>query len=198
MNSNAANKSKEDVKCLSSLRDMDLKAQDDLRDVTHLQVGRLKLNIEPCDLVALTRRVVRRLQITTKKHRLQVHTRLHYLIVLVDALRMEQVLINLLKNVIKYSPDGGRIDLEITEGHESVQVRVAVLLIKDYGIGMPDEQPYQVFGCASRAENALTFKGSSPGFYVSRSLIEQQAGYIWFDAVEQQGTTLYITLPAYA
>ncbi|GCE22869.1 GAF domain-containing sensor histidine kinase [Dictyobacter kobayashii] len=170
---------------------------DDLLDVTRLQAGCLSIQLEPCDLIALIRRVVKRLQITTTHHRINVHTGLDYLVAMIDINRIEQILINLLNNAIKYSPAGGDIDLDISEGHESAQVRVAVVSVRDYGIGIPADQQGKIFDRFCRADNARAISGTGLGLYLCRALIEQHYGQIWFESIENEGTTFYITLPVY-
>ncbi|WP_162005585.1 sensor histidine kinase [Dictyobacter vulcani] len=176
---------------MTSLRDISL-------DVKRLQAGKLALNIEPCDLIALARRVVKYLQTTTNKHHFQVRTGLDYLIIMADPFRIEQVLINLLKNATRDSPEGGTIFVDIWEGHESENVRVAALLVMDCGLDMPDKHRAKLFGRFSRIDNAWTLKGEGLSLHLCRALIERQAGYIWVESVEHHGTTFYVTLPVYS
>ncbi len=175
----------------SSLRLVEL--IDDLLDVTRLQAGRLELHPEPANLVALAKRTISRIQVTTEKHSLSFHTSLEYLVVNIDAQRIEQVLSNILGNAIKYSPEGGAI--EITLSQESNQV--ALLRINDHGIGIPVNQQAHVFSRFMRADNArlLSIGGTGLGLYLSRELVEQHGGRIWFESIEGQGSTFYITLP---
>ena len=86
---------------------------DDLLDATRLQADRLELRTEPLELGALVRRVVKRAQVTTRQHAIQVAMPSEPLVVEADAQRVEQVLTNLLSNAIKYSPDGGYIDVTV-------------------------------------------------------------------------------------
>jgi signal transduction histidine kinase len=80
---------------------------DDLLDVTRLQAGRLAFHRQPTDLVALARRVIAHMQMTTEEHEMMLSTSSEHLVVDVDPRRMEQVLSNLIGNAIKYSPQGG-------------------------------------------------------------------------------------------
>lgn len=170
---------------------------EDLLDVTRLQAGRLTLHLTPTDLVALTRRVIKRLQLTTHKHNLSLATVLEHLVVEVDPQRMEQVLGNLLGNAIKYSPQGGPIEITV---QEESQQRMAQLSIRDHGIGIPVEQQAQIFGRFMRADNTQTYGigGTGLGLYLCRELIERQCGQIWFASVEGEGSTFNVALPVYA
>ncbi|HYK84910.1 MAG TPA: ATP-binding protein [Ktedonobacteraceae bacterium] len=167
---------------------------DDLLDVTRLQAGRLELYPEPTNLIDLTRRVITKLQITTDRHTFTLHTELEHLVVNLDARRMEQVLNNILGNAIKYSPDGGSIDITIDENCEQ---QVALLSIQDGGIGIPLSQQARVFGRFVRAENAqaLGIGGTGLGLYLSRELVERHGGRIWFESTEGKGSTFFIALP---
>ncbi len=170
---------------------------DDLLDISRVQSGRLSLNIEPCDLVALVQRVIKRLQMITDKHQLTLVTPFDYLVVMADAQRMEQVLDNLLSNAIKYSPAGGPIELKVCVCEEIATAPTLLLSIHDYGIGIPTEQQSRIFNRFQRADNVREIGGSGLGLYISRALVELQNGHIWFDSVENQGSTFYITLPLY-
>ena len=167
---------------------------EDLLDVTRLQAGRLELHIQPTNLVSLTQRLVARLQITTERHNLILHVPSHYLIVQVDPHRMEQVLSNLIGNAIKYSPEGGPIEITLCEDEARQNV---IVCIKDRGIGIPTDQQARLFGRFMRADNAQEhgIGGTGLGLYLCRELIERQAGRIWFESREGAGSTFYVSLP---
>jgi signal transduction histidine kinase len=178
----------------STLRLVEL--TEDLLDVTRLQSGGLKLYPEPTDLVALVRRVVKRLHMTTERHTLSIVTTLPYLVIQVDAGRIQQVLGNLLSNAIKYSPQGGPIELTIREDGETNMV---LLSIRDQGIGIPLHEQARIFGRFARADNthAHGIGGTGLGLYLCRELVERQEGRIWFESVEGQGSTFFIALPVH-
>jgi len=167
---------------------------DDLLDVTRLQAGRLELYIEPTNLIDLARRVIGRLRITTVQHTLILHTSLEHLVVNLDPRRMEQVLNNIIGNAIKYSPEGGTIDVTISEDGEQ---HLALISIKDQGIGIPVKQQTRVFGRFVRADNARAYGigGTGLGLYLSRELVERHDGHIWFESAEGKGSTFSISLP---
>jgi signal transduction histidine kinase len=169
---------------------------DDLLDVTRLQAGRLELHLEPTNLVALTQRVVARLQITTEQHRLNLHTSMEHFVMYLDLRRIEQVLSNLISNAIKYSPQGGAIDITISEDSET---GMALLNVRDQGIGIPLHQQANVFGRFVRAENARAYGigGTGLGLYLCRELVERHGGRIWFESTEGKGSTFFVALPVW-
>ena len=176
----------------SSLRLVEL--IDDLLDVTRLQAGRLELHPEPTNLIALAKRTISRLQVTTAKHTLSLHTSLEHLVLNIDAQRIEQVLSNIISNAIKYSPEGGPIEISISVDSKK---NMALLSISDHGIGIPVNQQAHVFARFMRADNARLYGigGTGLGLYISRELVERHGGRIWFESAEAQGTTFYIALP---
>jgi signal transduction histidine kinase len=176
----------------SSLRLVEL--IDDLLDVTRLQAGRLELHPEPTNLIALAKRTISRLQVTTAKHTLSLHTSLEYLVLNIDAQRIEQVLSNIISNAIKYSPEGGPIEISISVDSKK---NMALLSISDHGIGIPVNQQAHVFARFMRADNARLYGigGTGLGLYISRELVDRHGGRIWFESAEAQGTTFYIALP---
>jgi len=165
---------------------------EDLLDATRLQAGRLELYPEPVDLVALARRIVKRFQATTEQHHLSVLTALDYLVVSIDPGRIEQVLGNLVNNAIKFSPEGGPIEVSVWEKSETGE---AMLSVRDSGIGIPLHQRARIFGRFARAENARKIDGTGLGLYLCRALVEQHGGRIWFESAEGHGSTFFIALP---
>lgn len=170
------------------------KLTEDLLDVTRLQAGRLFLSRTPTDLVGLARQQVRLAQMTTQRHTLFFETVRSELLAEVDRGRIEQVLANLLSNAIKYSPQGGPIAVTL---HREEEHNFVLLSVRDQGIGIPSEQQGRLFGRFVRAENARATQitGTGLGLYISRELVEQHGGQLWFESVEGTGSTFFLRLP---
>jgi hypothetical protein len=107
---------------------------------------------------------------------------------------MEQVLSNLIGNAIKYSPEGGAIEVTICADYETHEV---LLSVRDQGIGIPLQEQAQVFGRFARADNAQAYgiRGTGLGLYLCRELVEQHGGRIWFESTEGLGSTFFVALP---
>src|SRR6266851_1402686 len=167
---------------------------EDLLDVTRLQAGRLELQFEPTDLVALVQRTLKRFRVTTEKHQITFKAAEENIVVMVDHRRIEQVVSNLISNAIKYCPDGGNIEIAV---HEDESAKTALLCVRDYGIGIPAYQQGRIFSRFMRADNAHAHNigGTGLGLYLCRELVERHDGRIWFESVEGQGSTFYVSLP---
>ncbi len=167
---------------------------EDLLDVTRLQAGRLELHLEPTDLVAQVQRTVARFRVTSEQHRITMHVAPEHMVIMADPRRIEQVLSNLMSNAIKYSPDGGEIAISLCEDQKD---KTAQLSVRDHGIGIPAYQQNRVFSRFMRADNAHAHNigGTGLGLYLCRELIERHGGRIWFESVEGQGSTFFISLP---
>ena len=183
-----------------ALQEMDLAAArlvtltEELLDVTRLQAGRLLLQKTSMDLVERARQLVTRLQMTTARHHLVLHSSSAQVLVTVDPGRIEQVLVNLLSNAVKYSPRGGSIDMQIQAERAQHEV---LITIRDWGMGIPKSQQAQIFGRFMRADNAQEagISGTGLGLYMCRELVELHGGRIWFESTEDAGSTFFITLP---
>jgi signal transduction histidine kinase len=166
---------------------------DDLLDVARLQADRLQLHIEPHDLIALARRVIKRFKMVSAAHTLTLDADSDYAVALLDVRRMEQILSNLLSNAIKYSPNGGEIRIAI---EQDTATDVATLTVRDHGIGIPADQRALLFNRFVRASNARErgIAGTGLGLYLCRELAELQGGRLWFESEENQGSVFYLVV----
>jgi len=167
---------------------------EDLLDVTRLQGGEVALHCKPTDLVALVQRTVEHVRMTTSHHTLTMVTTLPSLVVDADPVRIERVLSNLIGNAIKYSPEGGPVEITLSEAGDAQEASVS---IRDHGIGIPEKDQARIFGQFARASNAESYGigGTGLGLYLCRELVERHHGRIWFESWEGQGTTFFVALP---
>lgn len=163
-----------------------------LLDLSRLQTGQFTIEQAPVDLVALTRRVLDEMLPILDQHTLHLKAPAQPLIVLGDELRLEQVLLNLLQNAIKYSPQGGTIILTLEQCDADV-----VLGVADSGVGIPQDALPRVFWRFYRAANAAPYQvsGMGVGLYVVKQIIELHGGRVGVESVEGSGSTFTVTLP---
>lgn len=165
------------------------------------------LQIAPTDLVALARRSVEDFAGATSRHRLRLRTEVGELIGWWDEARLERVVANLLTNAIKYSPDGGDVDVSIEvdragaaneddAGENSEQSTVAVLRVSDRGVGISEADLPHVFERFYRGDNAGDLiAGTGVGLAGVRNTIEAHRGTISAEQRAGGGTTFTVRLP---
>ncbi len=149
---------------------------DDLLDISRISQRRLTLNKTKSSLETIVRRAVEMTtpSIADRKHLLTVTLPQQSLDVEVDALRIEQVIVNLLHNASKYTPEGGRIDLIVEHARGEL-----ILKVRDTGIGIPEEMLNRIFEPFVQV-NSLGKKsgGIGIGLALTKNLVEMHNGMI--------------------
>ena len=150
---------------------------DDLLDVSRITRGKIKLRLEALELKTVIFAAVEtsRPFIEAHNHTLDVHVPDQSLRVAGDAVRLTQVVSNLLNNAAKYQKDGGRIQLTVAAEDGQVVIRV-----RDQGIGMPPEILARVFDPFMQADESLhrAHGGLGLGLSLVRSLVEMHRGSV--------------------
>lgn len=110
----------------------------------------------------------------------------------VDREKMELVVQNLLENAVKYTPEGGKLDISLEKNSTDI-----VFKIKDTGVGIPESQQSRIFTKFFRGDNVIRMEteGSGLGLYTTKNIVEAHRGKIWFDSKEGEGTTFFFTIP---
>lgn len=159
-------------------------------DISVIKHGRIMLIKEPFSLSKLLDEVCSLSQLQTTTHRItQSYARDIYLNA--DKIRIEQIMINLLNNAVKYSPDGGDINVKAEQINGS-SIRISV---RDYGLGIPEDAKDKIFTKFFRAHKELVPNGLGLGLYLSREIVTQHDGIIMFDSPEGGGTRFTVVLP---
>jgi signal transduction histidine kinase len=170
----------------------------ELLDLARAEVGRLDLTVQPVP----PRRVIGRAahvvayQLKAKKQRLSIDCDTQVPRVLADEKRLEQVLINLLTNASKYTPEGGAVNV-VVKPCASVPGQVE-LAVSDTGPGLSPEEVQRAFDKFFRGDHAKREVGTGLGLAIARSLVELQHGKLTVRSEPGQGATFAIHLPACA
>jgi signal transduction histidine kinase len=164
----------------------------DLLDVSRLEAGVLQLNRGEVDVAAVTRDVIGRLKVLADGREIGVDAPEHAT-VNGDRDRIEQVVTNLLSNAMRYSPQGGRIEVGVQAHPEWVQISV-----RDHGLGVPKDQQQRIFDRFARvhAENGGG-AGIGLGLSIAKAIVEQHGGRIWVESTGKNGdgSTFLVRLP---
>ena len=165
----------------------------ELLDVSRIETGRIEFAFMPVDVAELTEEVVGRLQLTTARHELRLESAAgDGAVVSADRDHLEQVLNNLIGNAIKYSPEGGPIEVSVGEQGDEV-----VLSVRDRGLGIPRQDLEKIFGLFYRSEDRASrdIGGMGLGLYISKEIVARHGGRIWAESEPGKGSTFYVALP---
>lgn len=164
-----------------------------LLDISRLEHGRLTIERASLDLRDLVGRVVDEIQPTLERHALAYAADEAPLWIDGDALRLEQVLHNLVGNAVKYSPEGGTVSVRLERRGDR-----AVVTIADQGIGIPRDAIPHLFQRFFRAGNVdpRHISGMGIGLYVVREIVALHGGTVSVESADGRGSTFAVSLPA--
>jgi PAS domain S-box-containing protein len=162
-----------------------------LLETVRFQAGRLALEPARIDLVPVVQGVVDQMQPRSERHTVVLHAP-ESISADIDALRFEQVVTNLVDNAIKFSPEGGPIDVTL-QGAANGSIRLAV---RDHGIGVPPEHRDRLFERFYQAHGTDHRSGMGLGLYITRQIVEMHGGTIEAEFPPDGGTRFVIKLPA--
>jgi len=170
----------------------------DLLDVSRIQQGRLDLQPEPCDLTALGRAILGRLESGgewTAAHTVAFDAS-EQVVGNWDRARLDQVLTNLVSNALKYSPHGGTVRLAIG-WDRTTEPPFATIAVSDRGLGIPEAERETIFQPFSRGSaRGTAIGGTGLGLYIVRQIVEGHGGTIAVESTPGQGSTFTVRLPA--
>lgn len=165
-----------------------------LLNVSRIDMGTLSITPEPVDLSAVFDSVIEEQQfaISAKQLELKKSYEKDLPRVNLDPNLIRIVIQNLISNAVKYTRENGKIEVELRRQSGDVLVKVA-----DNGYGIPKLEQPEIFKKLFRADNVKSKKveGTGLGLYVAKAVVEAFGGKIWFESVEDKGTSFYITLP---
>ncbi len=161
-----------------------------LLSMTRIESGAIKLHQEPGDIQDLVGTALEQLGKRIEKHRIKVHVPADFPLVPMDFALMVQVVVNLLENAVKYSPEDSIIEVSAALGDGRARLQFA-----DRGVGIPSEDLTRVFDKFYRVQRPESVSGTGLGLSISKGIVEAHHGSIFAQVRENGGTIMTIQLP---
>ncbi len=164
----------------------------ELMDLARLESGTVQLNFEPYDIKDLVGRVVERMHMQAKRAGLSISVKLEKSLpkIEIDGRLIEQVLINLIHNAIKFTAPGGSISISVKKQEDAV-----CFAIHDTGAGIEPELLGRIFERFYKTDKARATSGTGLGLSIARHTVEAHGGKIWAESKLGEGSTFYFLLP---
>jgi len=163
----------------------------ELLELSRIESGRVPLRIShnhPCELIT---GAVERLILQAERAKLEIIINCPENLpdIMADSIRLEQVMVNLLHNAIKFTPAGGRIEVKA-----ELQDSNVLFIAKDNGAGISSEDLPRIFERFYKTDPARSSGGTGLGLAIARHTIEMHGGSIWAESKEGQGSCFYFTI----
>ncbi len=164
----------------------------DLLDVANIERGRLSLELRPQDpaQIALQARHMFEIEASQSGITLDIDVPTNLPLVTADGARIVQVLSNLLRNAIKFTPNGGRIVIAVKPGDSGV-----VFSVRDSGAGIPVANQGRVFDRYWQSSDGSRARGTGLGLSIAKGIVEAHGGGIWLQSSPGQGSTFSFSVP---
>lgn len=173
------------------------KILNDILEAFRAQQGDLqfKADYKPVNIMEVIKKSLKPFEFEESSHYYTLSgTNLEEIWIMGNSMRFEGVMNNILRNAVKYSPSGGKVQVSVEADDENV-----IISVKDEGIGIPEEHVDRIFESFYRSNN---FNGNDPGgmglgLYICKDVIQRHGGTIWAENNKDKGSTFYIRLPLY-
>jgi signal transduction histidine kinase len=156
-----------------------------------IESDKMGCNKEEIDLIGISNLVLERQQL---KYQLDSKIKLHLIgqtrLVLADKMQIDHILDNLVSNAIKYSAGKPVPEVSIEFLNNEFQIEV-----KDFGIGIPEDEKPQLFQSFYRAKNVENIDGTGLGLVIIKNFVNLHGGEISFETEENKGTIFHINIP---
>lgn len=172
----------------------------DLLDFSKIEAGRFELHPERFDLYELLSRTIKPLELRGRDKGIEVRLHIEDGVpgtISADPTRLQQVLINLLGNAVKFT-EKGQVTLTVETHEKSAGGAILRFSVRDTGIGVPAEKQRRIFEAFSQADASTTrrFGGTGLGLSISSRLVEMMGGRILLDSVVGEGSCFHFTISA--
>jgi signal transduction histidine kinase len=164
---------------------------DELMDVSSIRAGKVQLHKRKQDLNMVSREVAEDQRMLTGRS-IVLDIPSTPVKAQVDGDRISQVLVNLISNAVKYSPERSPVEITVNQGDSH-----ATIIVRDYGKGIPKEQQERIFETFYRTPDAQSSskQGLGLGLAISKEIVERHNGRIWMESAPDHGSTFFVELP---
>jgi two-component system phosphate regulon sensor histidine kinase PhoR len=170
----------------------------ELLELSRIESGRLTLDLKPASAFDLLSSASERMQLQTERAGLSLRVECADDLpkVNIDSQRLEQVLVNLIHNAVKFTKLGGEVVLEAEAGNgEAPYEDVIRFAVRDTGIGIPAEDVSRIFERFYRVDKSRTGSGTGLGLSIAKHIVEAHNGKIWAESIEGRGSTFFFSIP---
>ena len=166
----------------------------EMLDVTRIQSGEVTINATPMGLDEVVHDVVIPIAASSSSHDVHIELPEHLPQIFVDRGKMSQVLLNLVSNAVKYSPEGGEVFVRARMSESGQEV---LLSVEDQGIGIDPADASKLFEPFGRIKNSQTASigGTGLGLYITRNLARLMGGDVWLDSAPSKGSIFHVSIP---
>lgn len=172
----------------------------DILDISKIEAGKTTLNLSDENIVDLIEGIdaIMRPQMKAKRHTFDVYNQdIRHEQVIMDKLRLNQILLNLLSNAMKYTPEGGHVTLTVQElPQHAKQLAHYRFIVADNGYGMSESYLQNIFQAFTREEDSVTNKiqGTGLGMAITKNLLDLMGGNITVESEKGRGSTFTVEL----
>ena len=185
----------------------------DLLDLSKVEAGKMEFRFEKKSVIPTLEYVRSTFEPTAKEKNIELSLSVNPDIpeVYIDSKRMEQIISNLVSNAIKFTPEGGKIEIftDVISCKDMLNIdfyeqtlnedydNYAVISVKDSGIGIKKEDISKIFDKFQQIENSLSREvgGTGLGLPIAKQLTQAHQGVIWLDSEPDKGTCFHVAIP---
>ncbi len=185
---------KEFIKIIEENSDRLVRLIEDLLDLSKMESGKVDMNLNPCSLYPIIKKVVSQVEGQAKKKCISIETKINKdaAKILADEIFITQAFLNLIDNAVKYTDENGTVSITVQEEKEFIKINV-----KDNGIGIPEKdlpRVFERFYCVDKARSRKA-GGTGLGLSIVRHVVEGHGGKVTVKSIFGQGSTFSVTIP---
>lgn len=171
-----------------------LKLVNDLLEVVRIDQGRSVFHMENINLIPLAEEIIDDLGHLIKSKDIEVIKKFDANLpqIYIDPKKMKIIMENLISNAVKYSYDGGKVEIKLYPEKKKV-----LFVVRDWGVGIPRYQHGRIFEKFFRSDNKSRYRteGVGLGLYLVKAILKRFGGEVWFESEAEKGSTFYVSLP---